>query len=146
MPLLLLFTLCTCSGALSDPQLLLNYSSLTLPDLHVPYFLHGNAHVARVCQDDPLCPFKVRNSVSFFGCFFFHSFYSFAFNTFSVISLRYKMSLMIKTTAVKTTAYNFHFNFSSARMLKNLRAILFQMIMMDISIMMPILDHLTVLT
>ncbi|KAF7693436.1 EGF domain-specific O-linked N-acetylglucosamine transferase [Silurus meridionalis] len=58
MPLLLLLTLCTCSGAIGDPQPLLNYSSLSLLDLHVPYFLHSNTHVARVCQEDPLCPFK----------------------------------------------------------------------------------------
>ncbi|KAK3513007.1 hypothetical protein QTP70_035181, partial [Hemibagrus guttatus] len=58
MPLLVLLLLFTCSGAVSDLQPLMNYSSVTLPDLHVPYFLHSNTHVARVCQDDPLCPFK----------------------------------------------------------------------------------------
>uniref|UniRef100_A0A6Q2Y002 EGF domain-specific O-linked N-acetylglucosamine transferase n=1 Tax=Esox lucius TaxID=8010 RepID=A0A6Q2Y002_ESOLU len=37
---------------------LLNYSSLALPRHHIPYFLHSNQRVARLCREDPLCPFK----------------------------------------------------------------------------------------
>ncbi|XP_027011599.2 EGF domain-specific O-linked N-acetylglucosamine transferase isoform X2 [Tachysurus fulvidraco] len=61
MPLLsflLLFTLGTWSGAVGDPKPQMNYSSVTLPSLHIPYFLNSNTHMERVCRDDPLCPFK----------------------------------------------------------------------------------------
>ncbi|KAL2091396.1 hypothetical protein ACEWY4_013659 [Coilia grayii] len=37
---------------------LLNYSSFSLPDEHIPYFLRNNREVAEVCRQDPLCPFK----------------------------------------------------------------------------------------
>ncbi|XP_028854811.1 EGF domain-specific O-linked N-acetylglucosamine transferase [Denticeps clupeoides] len=37
---------------------LLNYSSLALPEEHVPYFLRSNRHVAQLCAEDPFCPFK----------------------------------------------------------------------------------------
>ncbi|XP_070967525.1 EGF domain-specific O-linked N-acetylglucosamine transferase-like [Oncorhynchus clarkii lewisi] len=36
----------------------LHYSSLALPQHHIPYFLHNNKRVARLCREDPLCPFK----------------------------------------------------------------------------------------
>ncbi|XP_046882342.1 EGF domain-specific O-linked N-acetylglucosamine transferase [Hypomesus transpacificus] len=35
-----------------------NYSSFSLPPEHVPYFLHSNKRVAKICHQDPLCPFK----------------------------------------------------------------------------------------
>lgn len=52
---------------------LLNYSRISLPPEHVPYFLHNNKRVAKLCHLDPLCPFKVRHgpcscNYSFFVC------------------------------------------------------------------------------
>ena len=44
----------------------LHYSSLALPQHHIPYFLHNNKRVARLCREDPLCPFKVRTALSLF--------------------------------------------------------------------------------
>uniref|UniRef100_A0A8D3AGN7 EGF domain-specific O-linked N-acetylglucosamine transferase n=1 Tax=Scophthalmus maximus TaxID=52904 RepID=A0A8D3AGN7_SCOMX len=40
------------------PAPLLNYSWISLPPEHVPYFLHNNKRVAKRCRRDPLCPFK----------------------------------------------------------------------------------------
>uniref|UniRef100_A0A1A8RPJ1 EGF domain-specific O-linked N-acetylglucosamine transferase n=1 Tax=Nothobranchius rachovii TaxID=451742 RepID=A0A1A8RPJ1_9TELE len=37
---------------------LLNYSGVSLPAEHIPYFLHNNKRVAKLCLLDPLCPFK----------------------------------------------------------------------------------------
>uniref|UniRef100_A0A673ZGY2 EGF domain-specific O-linked N-acetylglucosamine transferase n=1 Tax=Salmo trutta TaxID=8032 RepID=A0A673ZGY2_SALTR len=37
---------------------LLHYSSLALPQHHISYFLRNNKRVARLCREDPLCPFK----------------------------------------------------------------------------------------
>lgn len=39
---------------------LLNYSRISLPPEHVPYFLYNSKRVAKQCRLDPLCPFKVR--------------------------------------------------------------------------------------
>ncbi|KAI1890958.1 hypothetical protein AGOR_G00158940 [Albula goreensis] len=36
----------------------LNYSSLSLPEDHIPYFLRSNKKVAELCREDPFCPFK----------------------------------------------------------------------------------------
>uniref|UniRef100_A0AAR2K8U3 EGF domain-specific O-linked N-acetylglucosamine transferase n=1 Tax=Pygocentrus nattereri TaxID=42514 RepID=A0AAR2K8U3_PYGNA len=33
-------------------------SALSLHPLHLPYFLHNNRRVAKVCREDPLCPFR----------------------------------------------------------------------------------------
>ncbi|XP_066527384.1 EGF domain-specific O-linked N-acetylglucosamine transferase [Hoplias malabaricus] len=52
--LMVLFSLVYGDG--SEP--LLNYSSVSLPALHLPFFFHNNRHVAQICSDDPLCPFK----------------------------------------------------------------------------------------
>uniref|UniRef100_A0A8C8J8H0 EGF domain-specific O-linked N-acetylglucosamine transferase n=1 Tax=Oncorhynchus tshawytscha TaxID=74940 RepID=A0A8C8J8H0_ONCTS len=38
----------------------LHYSSLALPRHHISYFPRNNKRVARLCGEDPLCPFKVR--------------------------------------------------------------------------------------
>lgn len=38
----------------------LNYSRISLPAEHIPYFLYNNKRVAKQCRLDPLCPFKVR--------------------------------------------------------------------------------------
>ncbi|KAF4794564.1 EGF domain-specific O-linked N-acetylglucosamine transferase [Turdus rufiventris] len=35
-----------------------NYKAINLPDEHIPYFLHNNQHVADICKQDPLCPYK----------------------------------------------------------------------------------------
>lgn len=40
------------------PVPLLNYSRISLPPEHVPYFLYNNKRVAKQCRLDPLCPFK----------------------------------------------------------------------------------------
>uniref|UniRef100_A0A4W6FEF5 EGF domain-specific O-linked N-acetylglucosamine transferase n=1 Tax=Lates calcarifer TaxID=8187 RepID=A0A4W6FEF5_LATCA len=40
------------------PAQLLNYSRISLPPEHVPYFLYNNKRVAKQCRLDPLCPFK----------------------------------------------------------------------------------------
>ncbi|KAM4740395.1 LOW QUALITY PROTEIN: EGF domain-specific O-linked N-acetylglucosamine transferase [Anableps anableps] len=37
---------------------LLNYSRISLPPEHIPYFLSNNKKVAKLCRQDPLCPFK----------------------------------------------------------------------------------------
>ncbi|XP_069793200.1 EGF domain-specific O-linked N-acetylglucosamine transferase isoform X2 [Narcine bancroftii] len=34
------------------------YSSIRLPDEHIPYFLHNNMNIAASCEKDSLCPFK----------------------------------------------------------------------------------------
>ena len=39
---------------------LLNYSRISLPPEHVPYFLNNNKKIVKQCRLDPLCPFKVR--------------------------------------------------------------------------------------
>lgn len=44
---------------------LLNYSRISLPAEHVPYFLNNNKRVAKLCQLDPHCPFKVRKILFF---------------------------------------------------------------------------------
>lgn len=41
------------------PAPALNYSRISLPPEHVPYFLNNNKKVAKKCRSDPLCPFKV---------------------------------------------------------------------------------------
>lgn len=57
----------------------LNYSRISLPAEHVPYFLYNNKKVAKLCRQDPLCPFKVSYALcrlyaelffrrKFFGC------------------------------------------------------------------------------
>uniref|UniRef100_A0A8C7GPS5 Uncharacterized protein n=1 Tax=Oncorhynchus kisutch TaxID=8019 RepID=A0A8C7GPS5_ONCKI len=38
----------------------LHYSSLALPRHHISYFPRNNKRVARLCGEDPLCPFKLR--------------------------------------------------------------------------------------
>ncbi len=35
------------------------YSSLALPPQHIPFFLHNNKRLAKLCKEDLLCPFKV---------------------------------------------------------------------------------------
>uniref|UniRef100_A0A673AIC8 EGF domain-specific O-linked N-acetylglucosamine transferase n=1 Tax=Sphaeramia orbicularis TaxID=375764 RepID=A0A673AIC8_9TELE len=35
-----------------------NYSRISLPAEHVPYFLNNNKRAAKLCRLDPLCPFK----------------------------------------------------------------------------------------
>ncbi|KAF2981120.1 hypothetical protein EK904_010422 [Melospiza melodia maxima] len=37
---------------------LYSYKAINLPDEHIPYFLHNNQHVADICKQDPLCPYK----------------------------------------------------------------------------------------
>lgn len=64
MSVLLLLSLCIDTTAARELQPLLNYSAFSLPRLHIPYFLHSNQYVATICQDDPLCPFKVRQQRS----------------------------------------------------------------------------------
>uniref|UniRef100_A0A3B4CFV1 EGF domain-specific O-linked N-acetylglucosamine transferase n=1 Tax=Pygocentrus nattereri TaxID=42514 RepID=A0A3B4CFV1_PYGNA len=63
MPLLAVrLTVCMvwiCSAVSAHrSQPLLNYSALSLHPLHLPYFLHNNRRVAKVCREDPLCPFR----------------------------------------------------------------------------------------
>lgn len=36
-----------------------DYSKISLPPEHVPYFLNNNKKVAKQCRSDPRCPFKV---------------------------------------------------------------------------------------
>nr|XP_061779791.1 EGF domain-specific O-linked N-acetylglucosamine transferase-like isoform X2 [Nerophis lumbriciformis] len=40
----------------SVPQF--NYSSISLPPEHIPYYFYNNKKVAKQCRLDPLCPFK----------------------------------------------------------------------------------------
>ncbi|XP_072438618.1 EGF domain-specific O-linked N-acetylglucosamine transferase isoform X1 [Chiloscyllium punctatum] len=40
-----------------DVQVVPLYNNVTLPDEHIPYFLHNNMHIANHCKKDPLCPF-----------------------------------------------------------------------------------------
>ncbi|XP_043564252.1 EGF domain-specific O-linked N-acetylglucosamine transferase isoform X6 [Chiloscyllium plagiosum] len=40
-----------------DVQVVPLYNNVTLPDEHIPYFLHNNMHIANRCKKDPLCPF-----------------------------------------------------------------------------------------
>uniref|UniRef100_A0A3Q1FG32 EGF domain-specific O-linked N-acetylglucosamine transferase n=1 Tax=Acanthochromis polyacanthus TaxID=80966 RepID=A0A3Q1FG32_9TELE len=40
------------------PAPLFNYSRISLPSEHIPYFLSNNKRVAKQCRLDPLCPFK----------------------------------------------------------------------------------------
>uniref|UniRef100_A0A8B9LGZ1 EGF domain-specific O-linked N-acetylglucosamine transferase n=1 Tax=Astyanax mexicanus TaxID=7994 RepID=A0A8B9LGZ1_ASTMX len=54
------FLLCLSQSINSISMPLLNYSSVSLPRLHLPYFLHNNRPLAKACREDPLCPFKVR--------------------------------------------------------------------------------------
>ncbi|XP_073732068.1 EGF domain-specific O-linked N-acetylglucosamine transferase isoform X2 [Misgurnus anguillicaudatus] len=35
-----------------------DYNSLALPQQHIPFFLYNNKFVAKLCKEDPLCPFK----------------------------------------------------------------------------------------
>lgn len=35
-----------------------NYSRISLPPEHVPYFLNNNKKVAKQCRSDPRCPYK----------------------------------------------------------------------------------------
>uniref|UniRef100_A0AAR2JQ29 EGF domain-specific O-linked N-acetylglucosamine transferase n=1 Tax=Pygocentrus nattereri TaxID=42514 RepID=A0AAR2JQ29_PYGNA len=68
MPLLAVrLTVCMvwiCSAVSAHrSQPLLNYSALSLHPLHLPYFLHNNRRVAKVCREDPLCPFRVSDAL-----------------------------------------------------------------------------------
>lgn len=36
----------------------LDYSRISLPPEHIPYFLNNNRRIAKLCRKDPLCPFK----------------------------------------------------------------------------------------
>lgn len=47
------------SGQDSSHTPQLDYSSLALPQQHIPFFLHNNKRLARLCKEDLLCPFKV---------------------------------------------------------------------------------------
>lgn len=40
---------------------LLSYNGISLPLQHVPYFLNNNKELAKQCNSDPFCPFKVRH-------------------------------------------------------------------------------------
>uniref|UniRef100_A0A8C2EGU3 EGF domain-specific O-linked N-acetylglucosamine transferase n=1 Tax=Cyprinus carpio TaxID=7962 RepID=A0A8C2EGU3_CYPCA len=46
------------SGQDSSRTPQLDYSSLALPQQHIPFFLHNNKRLAKLCKEDPLCPFK----------------------------------------------------------------------------------------
>uniref|UniRef100_A0A8C2J5N5 EGF domain-specific O-linked N-acetylglucosamine transferase n=1 Tax=Cyprinus carpio TaxID=7962 RepID=A0A8C2J5N5_CYPCA len=46
------------SGQDSSHTPQLDYSSLALPQQHIPFFLHNNKRLAKLCKEDPLCPFK----------------------------------------------------------------------------------------
>uniref|UniRef100_A0A672PL28 EGF domain-specific O-linked N-acetylglucosamine transferase n=1 Tax=Sinocyclocheilus grahami TaxID=75366 RepID=A0A672PL28_SINGR len=48
----------TDSGQDSSRTPQLDYSSLALPQQHIPFFLHNNKRLAKLCKEDPLCPFK----------------------------------------------------------------------------------------
>ncbi|RXN22342.1 EGF domain-specific O-linked N-acetylglucosamine transferase [Labeo rohita] len=48
----------TDSGQDSSRTPQLDYSSLELPQQHIPFFLHNNKGLAKLCKEDPLCPFK----------------------------------------------------------------------------------------
>ncbi|XP_062401881.1 EGF domain-specific O-linked N-acetylglucosamine transferase isoform X1 [Sardina pilchardus] len=64
LPLLALGTVFNCAvvgtkqAENSSHKPLLNYSSFSLPEEHIPYFLRNNRKVAELCRQDPLCPFK----------------------------------------------------------------------------------------
>lgn len=66
LPLLVLSTVLTCTvvgtkeAEDSSHKPLFNYSSFSLPEEHIPYFLRNNRKIAELCRQDPLCPFKVR--------------------------------------------------------------------------------------
>ncbi len=49
----------TDSGQDSSRTPQLDYSSLALPPQHIPFFLHNNKRLAKLCKEDLLCPFKV---------------------------------------------------------------------------------------
>uniref|UniRef100_A0A8C1LGN9 EGF domain-specific O-linked N-acetylglucosamine transferase n=1 Tax=Cyprinus carpio TaxID=7962 RepID=A0A8C1LGN9_CYPCA len=53
----LIFILYSGQDSSHTPQL--DYSSLALPQQHIPFFLHNNKRLAKLCKEDPLCPFKV---------------------------------------------------------------------------------------
>lgn len=44
-------------GTAGEP--LFNYASIRLPEEHIPFFLHNNGHIAKVCKKDSHCPYKV---------------------------------------------------------------------------------------
>lgn len=62
--MLLLVALCllcnnkTVSATDSSRTPQLDYNSLALPQRHIPFFLHNNKPLAKLCKEDPLCPFK----------------------------------------------------------------------------------------
>ncbi|KAK2498384.1 hypothetical protein MC885_006250 [Smutsia gigantea] len=43
-------------GVVGEP--LFNYTSIRLPEEHVPFFFHNNRHIATVCEKDSRCPYK----------------------------------------------------------------------------------------
>lgn len=43
---------------------LLSYNGISLPLQHVPYFLNNNKELAKQCNSDPFCPFKVRRPLN----------------------------------------------------------------------------------
>lgn len=53
----------------AEPAVLLNYSRISLPPEHLPYFFNNNKGVAMQCQLDPLCPFKVRYELKYINMF-----------------------------------------------------------------------------
>ncbi|KAK6473982.1 EGF domain-specific O-linked N-acetylglucosamine transferase-like isoform X1 [Huso huso] len=58
-----------CNREGTPDKQLFNYSSIVLPEEHIPYFLHNNKHIANACKDELLCPFKeyLKTSKSCWG-------------------------------------------------------------------------------
>lgn len=48
-----------------------NYSRISLPLEHIPYFLNNNKKVAKQCRSDPRCPFKVSYGLVYFQLLIF---------------------------------------------------------------------------
>lgn len=61
---------------------LLNYSRISLPPEHIPYFLSNNKKVAKLCRQDPFCPFKVRYGFLFFRLWHIKKFFYLCYMVF----------------------------------------------------------------
>lgn len=70
-------------------EALYDYSSLRLPEEHIPFFLHSNRHVASVCREDSHCPYKVALifSTAIFLCLACYAFVRFSICILIVLKL-----------------------------------------------------------
>lgn len=73
-----------------------DYSRISLPPEHIPYFLNNNKRVAKLCHKDPFCPFKVRYALNLIQFLKLDTFYLILFGTLVCVACN-SVSLVIRS-------------------------------------------------